>query len=216
MILASHAIFSAYGFWLPNDGRGSWSTEVWAPELQPFGPATKTSERRSLAHRRHDRALRVEAKQHLKCPPVKFDGEQARAIARGFAEIIEKIGLVVYACAIMPDHVHLVPKRHPRLTIEEIVGFLKRAATRELTREGIHPLREFPNEDGTLHTPWVIGGWNRFLDTDEKVVGAIDYVWKNPDKIGLPRQPWWFISGFPGWVPTWKTTRASTSRGRDG
>jgi hypothetical protein len=28
MILAFHAIFGAYGFWLPNDPRGSWSDFV--------------------------------------------------------------------------------------------------------------------------------------------------------------------------------------------
>jgi hypothetical protein len=28
MIRASHVIFGAYGFWLPNDPRGSWSTFV--------------------------------------------------------------------------------------------------------------------------------------------------------------------------------------------
>jgi len=25
MVIAYHAIFSTYGFWLPNDPRGSWS-----------------------------------------------------------------------------------------------------------------------------------------------------------------------------------------------
>jgi hypothetical protein len=42
MILASHVIFSTYGFWLPNDPRGSWSDFVGAWELFRFGPATKT------------------------------------------------------------------------------------------------------------------------------------------------------------------------------
>src|SRR5438034_5148372 len=33
MVLASHGIFTAYGFWLPNDPRGSWSDFVRSWEL---------------------------------------------------------------------------------------------------------------------------------------------------------------------------------------
>ncbi len=35
MIVAYHSIFCAYGFWLPNDPRGSWSDFVGAWELFP-------------------------------------------------------------------------------------------------------------------------------------------------------------------------------------
>ena len=49
MVLAYHVIFGAYGFWLPNDPRGSWSDFVGAWELLRFGKATKTTERRSVA-----------------------------------------------------------------------------------------------------------------------------------------------------------------------
>jgi hypothetical protein len=49
MILAYHAVFTTYGFWLPNDPRGSWSNFVRAWELLHFGKATKTDSRRSVA-----------------------------------------------------------------------------------------------------------------------------------------------------------------------
>ena len=52
MILAFHFILSAYGFWLPNDPRGSWSEIVRNFELLRFGPATKVSTTRSLAAQR--------------------------------------------------------------------------------------------------------------------------------------------------------------------
>src|SRR6201994_756296 len=106
MVLASHIILTAYGFWLPNDPRGSWSDFVRAWELLRFGPATKTTERRSLARDPHDRALRLEAKKFLARPPVVFSGLQARAVGRGFASYVEKSGLMVLACAIMPCHIH--------------------------------------------------------------------------------------------------------------
>ncbi|MEX2215722.1 MAG: hypothetical protein WD768_16545 [Phycisphaeraceae bacterium] len=86
-VIAYHLILTAYGFWLPNDPRGSWSDFVRAWELFRFGgPATKVNTRRSLAHQPHDRAKRKELNDHLARPPVLFNGLQARAIARGFAD----------------------------------------------------------------------------------------------------------------------------------
>src|SRR5213595_3972453 len=79
-MLASHVVFGAYGFWLPNDPRGSWSDFVGAWELFRFGPATKVDTRASLANKPHDRDLRQSAKEALKYPPVQFSGVQARAI----------------------------------------------------------------------------------------------------------------------------------------
>ena len=65
MVRWYHLVMTAYGFWLPNDPRGSWSEFVRAWEPQRFGPATKTRERRSHAHDPHDRARRLEAKEYL-------------------------------------------------------------------------------------------------------------------------------------------------------
>jgi hypothetical protein len=66
MILGYHAIFGAYGFWLPNDPRGSWSEFVGSFDLyQKAGRATKTTERRSLAQVAHDRETRLAAKSAL-------------------------------------------------------------------------------------------------------------------------------------------------------
>src|SRR5437868_7220475 len=97
LVLASHHIIPAYGFWLPNDPRGSWSDFVGAWELLRFGPATKVTTHRSLAKRPHDRALRLEAKKALKYPPVWFSSAQIESIARGFARAVQEAGYVVYA-----------------------------------------------------------------------------------------------------------------------
>ncbi|MBE3096792.1 MAG: hypothetical protein IMZ55_10790 [Acidobacteria bacterium] len=79
MALAWHLIFGAYGFWLPNDPRGSWSDFVGRWELVRFGKATKVDVPWSLAAVEHDRRLRGETKQALKFPPVEFSGRQALA-----------------------------------------------------------------------------------------------------------------------------------------
>ncbi len=33
MIIAFHLSWTTYGHWFPNDPRGSWSNEVWQPNL---------------------------------------------------------------------------------------------------------------------------------------------------------------------------------------
>lgn len=62
MIIGYHVIFGMYGFWLPNDPRGSWSDFVGSWELYRYGPATKTTERRSLAYQPHEHEKRLAAK----------------------------------------------------------------------------------------------------------------------------------------------------------
>src|SRR5438105_2776106 len=112
MIIAGHVIVSAYGFWLPNDQRESWSDFVRRWELLRFGPATKVTTRRSLAREPFDPALRAAAKRALMYPAVHFDGRQALAIAHGFQRAIQRTGCVVHACAILPEHTHIVFARH--------------------------------------------------------------------------------------------------------
>lgn len=82
MILAYHSILSVYGFWLPNDPRGSWSEFVGSWELLRFGKATTATTRESLVRVPHDNQLREDAKMALKHPPVRLFDEQIRAVAR--------------------------------------------------------------------------------------------------------------------------------------
>src|SRR4051794_11858810 len=123
-VLAYHLILTVYGFWLPNDPRGSWSDFVRSWELARFGRATTTDQRRSLACDEHDRALRLAAKSALVREPVHFTGVQARAVAAGFSEYCRKSDCIVHACSILPRHVHLVVARH-RYSIEQVANLLK-------------------------------------------------------------------------------------------
>jgi len=111
-MLAFHGIFSAYGFWLPNDPRGSWSIWVAAWELFRFGPATKTSARHSVAHVEHDHERRRAAKQALKFAPVVFNDDQIRSLATGIANVAQSADYKLYALAIMPTHIHVVATYH--------------------------------------------------------------------------------------------------------
>src|SRR6185312_12378489 len=104
-----HVIIANYGFWLPNDPRGSWSDYVRSWELYiAGGAATKVTTGRSVAAVPHDRASRERAKAALARRPVVFTGKQAQAVGAGFAQFVARSGLRILACAIMPRHTHLV------------------------------------------------------------------------------------------------------------
>lgn len=193
MILASHVIFSAYGFWLPNDPRGSWSDFVRKWELLRFGPATKVTDRRSVAGRPHDRAARLAAKRALTYPPVHFTGAQAQAIGFAFRDFIRKSQVAVLACSILPDHVHMVIGRH-HYHVEQIVNLLKGEATRRLLADNLHPLASCRGPDGRAPRCWAQGLWKVFLDSGEAVEQSVHYVEQNPPKEGKPPQRWSFVT----------------------
>jgi REP element-mobilizing transposase RayT len=194
MVRAYHIIISCYGFWLPNDPRGSWSTWVHSWELFRYGgPATKVNTRRSVANIPHDRAKRQAMKQHLKYPPVIFTGEQARSVALGFGDAARDGGYTILACAVLPDHAHLVVARDARLS-EQIRSHLKRAASRRLRKESLHPLAAYARHEETPPSPWSRGGWQVYLNTDEDIVRAVRYVEDNPVREGKKRQRWSFVT----------------------
>jgi REP element-mobilizing transposase RayT len=193
-IIAYHVIFSTYGFWLPNDPRGSGSSLVWARHLRRFGPPTKTNSLRSVAAVPHDRSRRLAAKEVLLRPALRFNGRQALSVAQGFAEIIEKFQLPTYALVVMPDHVHMVIARG-RHKAEEWAGYFKRAATRHLRADRLHPF-----DDGSsakrVASPWGDGGWKVYLHTAAEILRAIRYVEENPIQAGLPKQHWSFVTPY--------------------
>jgi hypothetical protein len=109
MVVAYHLILTNYGFWLPNDPRGSWSEFVRSWEIfLAAGPATKTETRRSVAGTPHNLQRRQDAKNALVRPPVVFTGAQAQAVGAGFARFAARSQCSILACSIMPRHSHLV------------------------------------------------------------------------------------------------------------
>ena len=195
MVIAHHIIITAYGFWLPNDPRGSWSTWIRKWELLRFGPATKIDSRRSVAGNRHDWRLRKAAKDSLSYPPVHFTGVQALSVIAGFKTAIEEAGYHCVACSILPEHVHLVMLRHQRKA-EVMIQHLKAKASSRLREDGLHPLLAHVQKDGSLPSPWVRKGWKVFLDDPQDVLRAIAYVEMNPIKEGLRPQHWSFVEPY--------------------
>lgn len=197
MVLAYHIVMSFYGFWLPNDPRGSNSLHVRAPWLWKYGPATKTDHTWSVARVKHDHAARRRAKEDLRFTPVLLSGEQARAVARGFATAVHRSGFVIYACAIMRDHVHLVVARH-RYFAEVIAGQLKGAAAHQLRVEGLHPMESHADTGGSVPSCWSEGIRKVYLNTPDKIRGRIKYVQDNPVAAGMKAQQWSFVVPYEG------------------
>lgn len=155
-MIAFHAILSAYGFWLPNDPRGSWSTYVGSHVLHRFGgDATKVTTRQSVASHRHNTALRQKAKSLLKHPPIRFTGEQVIAIVNGFQQVADHAGYQFRARSMMPTHLHAVICKHER-NPARIIGHLKRGATDQLIADNLHPSLA----DGWItHSCWTRQAW---------------------------------------------------------
>jgi REP element-mobilizing transposase RayT len=191
-ILAYHVTFATYGFWLPNDPRGSNSESVRAAHLRRFGPATKVSDKRSHASDHHDTALRAAAKRSLKYAPVRFNGVQAREVGRGFARQVQTSRLKVFAAAILRCHVHLVIGHH-RIRVEQIVNLMKGAASRQLLLSQLHPFQQITDD---RPSPWGYGVRKRFLHNDREIEQVLRYVQSNPQKDGLPPQRWSFVSPY--------------------
>ncbi len=196
MVLAYHVIFTAYGFWLPNDPRGSWSDTIRSWELLRFGPATKTTTRASVAATSHDHAARRAAKQTLKYNPVSFTDSQIHAIADGFVSAIARSKFTLHACSILPTHVHLVLDR-PRYEVEKARNQLKGQASKALLQKKLHPFPDIIQRNNQPHSPWADEGWDVYLNTPADITRAIRYVQNNPLKEHRPAQPWSFLTPYP-------------------
>jgi REP element-mobilizing transposase RayT len=198
MLLGYHFIISAYGFWLPNDSRGSWSDVVRQFELLRYGPATKVSTTKSVAAAKHDRSLREKAKLALKYPPVCFTGQQAVRIAKGFGVAKSQHDYEIHALAILPDHVHMVMRAHDSIQPDQIAAHLKAKATAELNMNGQHPLAENVSASGRIPSPWGRNYWKVFIFEEDHYRQAIRYVELNPVKAGLKPQKWSIVTPYSG------------------
>jgi len=194
-VIAYHVVLTAYGFWLPNDPRGSWSDFVRSFEIyRAAGRATKTNARQSVANRSHDQTARQAAKTALKYPPVRFTGTQARAIAHGFADYADANDQRVYALSVMPDHVHVVIARGGK-PIERVAEQFKARATMFLNQAGLHPM---PERSDRRPSPWARNCWKVYLNTPTDIRRAIKYVEQNPIKAGFKPQRYTWVVPFPG------------------
>jgi len=180
MIIAYHAIFTTYGTWLPNDPRGSYSKQVYKAELAALGPI-HYGRRNPQPEREKMRKFRTAAVRRLARPAYYVSHDGRPVIAESFCSVARRLGLTVPACAIMNDHVHILVLRS-KYRIEYLVNQLKGAATAALKLK---------------RTPWTRGCWKVFINDEDVLRAAAEYIEANPPAAGLPPQHWGFVTRLP-------------------
>ncbi len=189
LVIAHHLIWTAYGWWLPNDPRGSGSHIVRCVDLAELG---------DLHHGRKPvqprgaivRDFQERAEDSLKHPRLAFDDSAVAQIAAAFAAVIAKERYTCYACAIMPDHVHVLIRKHKHQA-ESMMEKLKEKSRQSLIDAALR---------APTHGVWSEGGgWRVFLDHPREARRVIRYIEKNPLEIGQPRQEWPFVKPYDDW-----------------
>lgn len=108
-VIGFHVIGCTYGFWLPNDERGSGSDFVRSAALTKFGPANPVTHRRSVARRPYDVQIRKLARESLRYPAVEFNDAQIEAIGRGITREIEHYrAATMHSFVQLRNHFHFV------------------------------------------------------------------------------------------------------------
>jgi REP element-mobilizing transposase RayT len=190
MVAGFHLIWTAYGWWLPNDPRGSSSHEIRVEQIAELGEAHygRKAVQPSGAEIRqfYDQARSV-----LKHPLLTFAGEDMNLIASSFAEVIDQRRYTCYACAVMSDHVHMLIRKH-RDRAEDMIANLQSESARKMIGAG---------RRDESHPVWGGPGWKVFLYTSDDIRRIVDYIRRNPGKVGLPAQEWGFVKEYDGWLP---------------
>lgn len=192
MVAAYHLIWTTYGSWLPNDPRGSTSREVRCAEISPLGElhfGRRPVQPAGQVIREFYEAARGALKHQL----LTFSPAEVDSIACGFADVIEQRTYTCYACAIMPDHVHLVIRKH-RYQAEQTIEQLQ-----EASRVSVLALES--SRRAFEHPVWGGPGWKVYLDTQADIRRTVHYIEQNPVKIGRPVQCWGFVKPYDGWLP---------------
>jgi REP element-mobilizing transposase RayT len=189
IVIAHHLIWTAYGWWLPNDPRGSGSRIIRNDILNDLGALHYGRKRVQPAgyevRRFYQRATAI-----LKHPLLTFDARARDEISMAFGQVIHEQQFTCYACAIMLDHIHILIRKH-KYHAEEIMDWFKEAGRNRLIATG-HRTENHPT--------WAAGGgWKVFLDHPDDVRRTIDYINRNPDLAGLPPQHWPFVRVYDGW-----------------
>ena len=188
MVIAHHLLSTAYGWWLPNDLRGSTSTCIASDVIAELGELHYGRKKIQPAGK-EIRAFYEQARQVLRYPLLTFGAADVPIIARAFADVIARERYTCYACVIMPDHMHAAMRKHKH-TAEEMIRNFQDASRDALRAAGRRTLD---------HPVWAQGGWKVFLDTPDDIRRTIGYIDDNPLKMRLSRQYWEFVTPYDGW-----------------
>ena len=190
MVAAYHLIWTAYGYWLPNDPRGSSSQDLRHKKFAPLGDVHFG--RKEIQPPSQDlRKFYREADSLLEHSRLLFTDAEIALIGTSFGNTISRQGYTCYACAVMPDHVHLLIGRH-RDSAEQMIANLQEDSKKAIIHADCRPVN---------HPVWAGPGWKVFLNTRKDIEIRIQYIQENPIKSGRPAQLWDFVQEYNGWLP---------------
>lgn len=188
LVIAYHLVWTGYGWWLPNDPRGSTSLTTNSDQIAALGEA-HFGRRAVQPSSQVVRQFYEQAADVLKFALLKFDDERIQIIGEAFAEAVTEFRYTCYACTIMPDHVHILIRKHKHQAEEMIANLQTQSRSRLSTTDTIprnHPL-------------WTTGGWKTFLDSPDAIRRTIRYIEANPATAHRPRQHWPFVTPYNNW-----------------
>jgi hypothetical protein len=126
IVIAHHLVWTVYGRWLPNDPRGSNSHSIGSEVIAELGDLHRGRKKVQPAGW-VIRDFYQRAKEVLIYPLLTFDATERDEVGAAFASVIEAERYTCYACAVMPDHVHLLIRKHKH-TAEEMIDNFQRAS----------------------------------------------------------------------------------------
>lgn len=190
MVAAYHLIWTAYGWWLPNDPRGSTSHEIRVEQIADLGELHHG--RKPVQPLPRDlREFYERAGAVLKHDLLTFENPDVEVIAGSFRRAIVEQKYTCYACAIMHDHVHALIRKHKHHA-EDMIKNLQDESRADLIAAGRRPAG---------HPVWGGPGWKVFLWTQADMVRTEKYIEGNPTKARQPAQKWDFVKPYDGWLP---------------
>jgi REP element-mobilizing transposase RayT len=196
MVLAHHLILMGYGHWLPNDPRGSWSSKVESDRLKELG---KPHWGRNKVQPSKDqlREFHQCAERELAYPQLWLDPLQRAMIAGAVGEVIAEHKLTCWACALLPNHAHLLVRAH-RLEGEQMLALFKDRARKMLAN------RSFAPSD---HPVFSAAKGDVFKYTPAEIRSCITYIWDNFRKHRVPPQRYPFVTEYDGWPLKGRSSR---------
>jgi REP element-mobilizing transposase RayT len=191
MVAGYHLIWTAYGYWLPNEPRGSTSLEIRVATLKPLG-GIHFGRKKVQPSAKQIAEFHEKAQDVLKHAVLALDKEDIELVGKAIGQNIAAKGYICHAGAVMPDHVHLLIRRG-RDSAEQMIE-----AFQEKTRAALIDA----GKRSPTHPTWTKGpGWKRFMNTAKDFERTIKYIRENPLEIGWPEQFWDFVSPYDGWLP---------------
>lgn len=186
-VRAAHLILTGYGHWLPNDPRGSGSTELRKPTLGELG-TIHHGRKRLQPSRAALREFYRAAEPKLDHPVIWFDAQTRVALGRAVHHVVTERGYTCWALAILRNHLHAVVRTH-RDTADVMLAKIA-DGTRDVLRE--------KSLVASTHPVWSQRPYKVYLRTRAEILGRIEYVNNNPMKERLASQRWRCVSAFEG------------------